>query len=426
MSADTASSGKPVTMSRPLPAVTVAVPRDGQGPAQRTGTRSVVPDDLAGRARSPWRAAFLAALAVWSSGTVMHLVVSALASQLGRTDQGPTLWGIALAWNGWDAGHYVRIAESGYHLGPGFPAFFPLFPLLVHVVDVVLPVGALVSSLLVANAAAFGALAMLHRLAEHEFGPRVAQRATWYLAAFPMGFYLFIGYNASLFMLLAVGALYAARRGNWWLAGALGALSSATRLFGLLLMVPLAIEYLRQIGWRPHRLRLDVLGLALVPLGVVGYSVYCMVELGSPLAFAVAQDEWGRRYTVPGGAWVIAVQQMGGLWEWRTFAAVLDTGTTLIAVLLLILCVVGPFRFRRDQMYLVVHAGLTLLLLMSTEVGGRAMQSAPRYTMEAVAVFFVLARMGAHQVVDRAVLVIGVALHAAFLVIFMSGTVLVA
>ncbi|MDI6099578.1 mannosyltransferase family protein [Actinoplanes sp. NEAU-A12] len=390
------------------------------------GTPAGAPD--VAPAHRPWRSAFLASLSIWAATTVLHLAVSALAWLPRKGGPAPDLWMIALSWNGWDAGHYVRIAESGYHLGPGFPAFFPLYPLLINVIDAVLPGGPLVSALVVANAAAFGALAVLYRLADHEFGPRVAQRAAWYLAAFPMGFFLFIGYNESLFLLLAVGALYAGRRGHWWLAGMLGALSSATRLFGLLLMAPLAVEYLRQVGWRPRRIRPDVLGLALVPLGVVSYSIYCMVELGSPLAFSIAQNEWGRRYTIPGEAWLIAIGQMDerGLMEPATLAAILDAGTTLIAVVLLILCVVGPFKFRRDQMYLVVQGGLTLLMLMSTEVGGRAMQSAARYAMEAVAIFFVLGRMGANQVVDRSVLVIGVGLHAVFLVVFMAGSFLVA
>ena len=389
---------------------------------------TAVPAPLAPPIRRPWPAAFRAALAVWSVITVVHLAVSALAWLPRPGGPVPDPWMIFLGWNRWDAGHYVRIAESGYHLGPGFPAFFPLYPLLVHAGDAVLPGGALVSALVVANAAAFGALAMLHRLAEHEFGPRVAHRAIWYLAAFPTGFFLFIGYNESLFLLLAVGALYAGRRGHWWLAGTLGALSSATRLFGVLLIAPLAVEYLRQIDWRPRRIRWDVLGLALVPLGVVAYAVYCAVVLGNPLAFSRAQDQWGRRYTVPGEAWLIAVRQADGhrLLAPSTLGAILDAGTMLVAVALLILCVKGRFRFRRDQVYLVVQAALTLVLLMSTEVGGRSMQSAARYAMEAIAVFLVLARIGANQVADRAVLVIGVALHAVFLVIFMAGTFLVA
>jgi hypothetical protein len=383
------------------------------------------PERAAAPDRRPWRSALLAALAVWSAMTVAHLAVSAFAWLPGLGGRPRDLATMLLGWNRWDAGHYVRIAESGYHLGPGYPAFFPLYPLLIHLGDAVLPGDALISALVVANLAAVGALAVLHRLAEHEFGPQVAQRATWYLAAFPTGFFLFIGYNESLFLLLAVGALYAGRRGHWWLAGALGALSSATRLFGLLLMAPLAVEYVRQRGWR---LRPDVLGLALVPLGVVGYSIYCAVELGNPLAFSVAQDQWGRRYTFPGEAWVIAVRQMDGhsLMAPASLAGFLDAGTTLVAVILLVMAVTGRFRFRRDQLYLVVQAALTLVLLMSTEVNGRSMQSAARYTMEAVAIFLVLARMGANPIVDRAVLTVGIALQAVLLTVFMAGTFLIA
>ncbi|GAA0815272.1 mannosyltransferase family protein [Spirilliplanes yamanashiensis] len=389
--------------------------------------RVAAPGDAPPPARRPWRAACRAAAAVWAAATVVHLAVTALA-WLPRGGRAPDLWSVVLDWNRWDAGHYVRIAESGYHLGPGFPAFFPLFPMLVRAADVVLPGGALVGALVVANAAAFGALAVLHRLAEHEFGPEVAQRAAWYLAVFPTGFFLFIGYNESLFLLLAVGALYAARRGHWWLAGALGALASATRLFGLLLLLPLAIEYLRHRGWRPRRIRADVLGLALVPLGVVAYAAYCWVDLGDPLAFSTAQDQWGRRYTIPGESWLIAVRQGAGHGPLHpaTLGAALDAGTVLVAAVLLALCVWGPYRFRRDQLYLVAYSALTLVLLMSTEVGGRAMQSSARYAMEAVAVFLVLARLGARPVVDRVVLTTGVALQAVLLTAFMAGTFLVA
>ncbi|PRY30015.1 mannosyltransferase family protein [Pseudosporangium ferrugineum] len=376
----------------------------------------------------PWRPALLAALAVWSTSFVVHLMVGALAwlTYQGR-GPAPDPWSIAVRWNGWDAVHYVSIAEQGYHLGPGYPAFFPLFPMLIHVVNPILPGDGVVAALVLANAAAFGALALLYRLAELELGAEVARRAAWYLAVFPTGFFLFIGYNESLFLLLIVGSLYAARRGNWWLAGMLGALSSATRLFGVLLIVPLAVEYLRQVGWRPRRIRPDVLALALVPLGLVGYSIYCLVDLGSPLQFSIAQDEWGRRYTFPGVAWVTSVRQIAGhgLLDKHALGGMLDAGTVLVAVVLLILCVRGPFRLRRDQMYLVVQGAIGLIMLMSTEVGGRSMQSSARYAMEAVAIFLVLGRIGAHPVVDRAVLVIGASLHAVLLVVFMAGSFLV-
>jgi hypothetical protein len=380
-----------------------------------------VPEIIRGPAvRSPWHRAARAAVAVWATMTVIHLAVTALSWLTDRGAPQPDWTTLLLRWNFWDAQHYVTIAERGYHVGPGYPAFFPLYPLLVKLAG-----GGVAGALLVANLAALGALAVLHRLAEHEFGPMVAQRTIWYLAAFPTGFFLFIGYNEGLFILLAAGTLYAARRGHWWLAGALAGLSSATRLFGLLLVVPLAIEYVRRCRLR---LRPEVLSLGLVPLGAVAYSVYCLIDLGSPVQFSIAQDQWSRRYTFPGEAWLISVRQVGehGLLSAGGLGGLLDAGTVLLAVVLLVLCVAGPVKFRRDQLYLVVYSGLTLVLLMSTEVGIRAMQSSARYTMEALAIFLVLARIGVNRTVDRAVLAVGVALQSVLLVLFMAGTFLVA
>ena len=393
------------------------------------------PADLT--AAGAWRRAFAAAGLVWLACHVGYLAITmvsrmadpgwiGLRSALGTWRQSDTHWYLIIAADGYGPGDDGwSVAERG---DERVTAFFPLYPMLIQALDPVLPGGGVASALVVAHAAAFGALVVLYRLADYEFGPRVAQRAAWYLAAFPMGFFLFLGYNESLFLLLMVGALYAGRRGHWWLAGTLGALSSATRLFGVLLIAPLAVEYLRQVGWRPRRVRTDVLGLALVPLGVVGYSLYCLVEFGNPLQFSVAQDQWGRRYTFPGEAWLISIRQVAGHGplDKATLGTLVDAGTILLAVILLILCVKGPFKFRPDQRYLVVQAGITLVTLMSTEVGGRSMQSAARYAMEAVAIFLVLARMGANQMADRAILMTGAALQAVFLVVFMAGTFLVA
>ncbi len=54
------------------------------------------------------------------------------------------------------------------------------------------------------------------------------------------------------------------------------------------------------------------------------------------------------------------------------------------------------------------------------------MQSSARYLLEAVVVFLVLARMGASQTIDRAIVIVGSSLQAIFLIIFISGRFLVA
>ncbi|MEA2375976.1 MAG: hypothetical protein QOD53_2439, partial [Thermoleophilaceae bacterium] len=54
-----------------------------------------------------------------------------------------------------------------------------------------------------------------------------------------------------------------------------------------------------------YPLRPDVLWLALVPLGVAGYSAYLGIKHGDALAWAHLQDAWFRHFAGP----------FGGLWE---------------------------------------------------------------------------------------------------------------
>jgi hypothetical protein len=144
----------------------------------------------------------------------------------------------------WDSVWYLRIADSGYGDSAPRAAFFPLYPLLVRAVAT--PFGASEGALLVAayalSLAAFvAALFLLHRLTELELGRRVARPTLLLLAVFPAAVYFGAPYSESLFLLLAVGAFYAARSGHWAWAGTCAGLASGTRSAGLLLLIPLAM-----------------------------------------------------------------------------------------------------------------------------------------------------------------------------------------
>ena len=67
---------------------------------------------------------------------------------------------------------------------------------------------------LVSLAAFLGALVLLHRLTELELGRRLARPTLLLLAVFPAAVYFGAPYSESLFLLLAVGAFYAARSGT--------------------------------------------------------------------------------------------------------------------------------------------------------------------------------------------------------------------
>jgi hypothetical protein len=214
-------------------------------------------------------------------------------------------------WAQWDARHYVEIAVTGYQPPTASfsnIAFFPLYPLLIRVVLLVIgrvdvETGAFVG-LVIANAALFVALLYLSALLARDYDLSLARRAVLYMLVFPTTLFLSSVYAESLFLATAVASLYHARSGEWYRAGAAGLLAALTRPFGLLLMVPIAIELWRQRA--PLRAWPAVAG-PLLGLGVfVGYLWWLF---GDPLAYFHAGAAWGRGFNAP---WEVALAYLRG------------------------------------------------------------------------------------------------------------------
>ncbi|HEU5252397.1 MAG TPA: mannosyltransferase family protein [Solirubrobacterales bacterium] len=224
----------------------------------------------------------------------------------------------------WDAKHYLAIAYDGYvESGEGLTpqeyrfAFFPLYPATVGVLGGWgTSAGAtLIAAYAVSLSCFFAALALLHRLVTIELGERLAAPTLLLLSFFPTAFFFGIPYSESMFLLLAVGAFLAARTGHWATAGVVLALASATRVPGLLLVVPVALLYLYgpradaepepARGRRPrYRLRPDFAWLLLAPLGLLAFSLYLHFAVGNGLAWSDAQALFGRHNVDPfSGAW---------------------------------------------------------------------------------------------------------------------------
>ncbi|MET0614167.1 MAG: mannosyltransferase family protein [Thermoleophilaceae bacterium] len=203
----------------------------------------------------------------------------------------------------WDSVWYLTIADSGYGGSTARAAFFPLYPLLVRGVGTVFGgshAALLIAAFLVSLAAFVAALTLLYRLTELELGRRLARPVLLLLAVFPAAVYFGAPYSESLFLLLAVGAFYAARTGYWAWAGACAGLASATRSAGLFLLLPLVL-----IWWdaRPRRAG-DAAWLLLAPLGIAAYAAWLGLVEGDALRFLDVQEAWSRHLAVPlAGAW---------------------------------------------------------------------------------------------------------------------------
>ena len=153
------------------------------------------------------------------------------------TSPGRSWHHVVTAWERFDAQWYLRIAADGYRVDDASAAFFPLYPLLTRLVGAALGDAWLLGAYLVSNVALVVALTVLYRLTALELSEAAARRTVLYLAVFPTALFLYAPYTESLFLALVVGALYAARRSAWALAGVLGALAALTRSTGLLLVL---------------------------------------------------------------------------------------------------------------------------------------------------------------------------------------------
>jgi hypothetical protein len=207
----------------------------------------------------------------------------------------------------WDATWFLQIAHDGY-VDTTHAAFFPLYPFLARAVGLLFG-SALVGGIVVSFAAGIVALAVLHRLAVLELGPRAAHAAVWLLACFPAAFFLSAVYSESLFLALSLGSVYAARTDRWGWAGVLGGLAATTRSAGVVLLVALAVLWWQSSARRPR----DLLMLGLVPGGLAAYCLGLAAAGLDGMAPFDAQEQWFRHFAGPYvGAWDGAVAAWDG------------------------------------------------------------------------------------------------------------------
>ena len=411
----------------------------------------------------------------------------------------------------WDAAWYLVIAHYGYR--PEFgaftaprDAFFPLYPLGLRALSDV-GLAPVIAGVAFSVTAFMTALYALHRLTALEVtrlrrgasargigapdktgdaprarggplgflglagrGPGSVRLATldsrWVarlavlLTAFaPMAFYFSAIYSESLYLALSVGLFLSARRGRWATAATLGALASATRSTGVVLILPLLLLYLYgpredrepervrtrrsdalvagysladRARWmlagftdalRPrYRLRRDALWLALVPLGLALYMAHLALAGGDPLAPFHAEAVWKRHFAGPyGGIWDGAKAAFAGLRQLLSFqrghnyypvaggSPFIDAGHNVLLFAFLLLAIpmlVGVLRLLPLAYGAYVLAALALPL--SYPVVPQPLMSLPRFLLVLfpLNIWLAVTLVSRPRVLTRAVLVV--------------------
>jgi hypothetical protein len=302
-------------------------------------------------------------------------------------------------WTHWDGAWYSEIATGGYgERAPTSTAFFPLYPSLMRL-GIILWGGPALWGILISLSATLFALFFLYRIAENLYGSRAGRAATLALAFFPTAFFLNAVYTEALFLALTTGSVWAVRvHRNLLLAGLLGCLASATRNLGVILLVPLFFEWLR------NRREFGLKGLAsliLVPAGLLAYVAFLGGRFGEPFIFARQQSEhWGHELSNP-------FATLARAWQTARYGArylldpellfistspvpTLDASNTLnFAFLILFLMLIG-IGFAVLPPGLSLYTSLIVLLGVLTPAPSFPLMSLPRFVLGAFPVFLVL------------------------------------
>ena len=312
-----------------------------------------------------------------------------------------------------DANWYEAIAQRGYERIPYAGdkphnwAFFPLFPMLWRMAAYLtgeFPLTGMVLSHIFFLAALF----FVHRSAlAFGFTTAIADRSVAYLAIFPTSYFYSMPLTESLFLLLTAACIYLAKRGRWWTAGVIGALASATRAPGILVLPALMIIYWQAFGgdWRDKKAwaaalwRKELASLLIVPLGIVSYMIFLHAITGNAFAFKDILGAWGRS----SGFFLITLVRyftnpllIAASWDFR----VLNAAGACLAL------AGGVMLLKWRQWALGVYTLLAVIATLSSLV----LQSQARYAMVLFPAFIALAVLGERRRANEVIRAVSIGL----------------
>ncbi len=379
------------------------------------------------RALPPWALPLLTfqPFSVWLGARIGLTLLALLAGVMlpGLAPKGTAMWygspggpdltavvdRFAGVWTRWDGQWYLKIATEGYQPNDGTAAFFPLYPWILRATGWLAGERYIWAGILLSSLFFLAAMVLFHRLVRLDFHPKDAGRATLYMAAFPMAFFFWAVYSESLFLLLAVGTLLAARSHRWWLAALAISLAVWTRSSGLLLLLPLGWELWRAYhppaptdphAMPPARPRtLNLFAPALPMLSLVGFLLFAAIRFGDALAPLEAQTGWNRHFSWPWQTVVEGFQAAAGM-DFRFQPE--NQSWTYFAVLALALFLGAlSLRWLRGSYSLYLWAGIIFPLFSATP--HNPLLSYPRFFIVLFPAFITLALIGrnryAHQII---------------------------
>lgn len=308
------------------------------------------------------------------------------------------------AFGGFDGAQYITLVREGYNTYT--QAYFPLYFLIVKAVSFIFPTphsprpyNDLLSALLVSNACFLAGLHVFNKYLGLLF-EKHKKPIVWcivLLLTFPTSFFFGAVYTEGLFFLLFASSLYFLKKKNHWLAGLFAALSSASRLMGVFLLIPFVFSLVG--SRREGKLKSKLTGLfTLTPLiGLAIYCIYLWITVGDPFFFFNSQPAFGANRSTS----LVPLPQVYYRYlkifltaapNFQYFISVLEFAVFTLVFIILILDLVHQLRQKTKNLEMI---GLNIFsfanILLPTLTG--TFSSIPRYALFSVSFFLYLARV---------------------------------
>lgn len=330
--------------------------------------------------------------------------------------------------SGIDASSYLGIAENGYvtegdarfHI-----VFFPFFPNLIRVVQAFVG-NYLVSGFIVSNITSIVAALVAYELAALDMHRKNAMRVVKYIFIFPAAFFFFIPMTEALFLTLSLMCLYFVRKKEWLIGCLCGALAAYTRSPGVLLIVPVAIEFGRDLMGNYkllskkvfiHRIISAVCFLAIISTGLLAYLFINYHVTGNAFQFSIYQREhWSQRFYLFFDTVRYQMEYAVGTFKSGDSRSFLGLWLpNLIAIFsALIIMFMGAKKIRPSYTaYFIVYFAFV--------VGATWLLSAPRYLLVAFPLAFAAVAITEEKSKDAILTVVSVAGSLLYLAMFVAG-----
>ncbi|HZM64468.1 MAG TPA: hypothetical protein VFB59_05015 [Candidatus Saccharimonadales bacterium] len=305
----------------------------------------------------------------------------------------------------WDGGWYEAILKGGYFNNPSAPVFYPLFPLLIWILQqATFHLLSLATLGIVINICAL----WLALVALYKIGRKIVTGHEWLVVLLflmaPAAFFMHMFYTEAVFCAIAFWAYWFALERKWLPMAALLALLTATRLPSMLIVGLCALEYLRAHQWSVTNTFKDktTLLFLLAPLGLIAYGLFLYVVRGDFLYMfhAYASEQlWMYQSFNPN---IIATIYQAGIESIRIVTGhegqIVNTLFPLFSLAVLVTAsIYAIIVARQKQSEVLLPLGLFGLAAMVLFTLNNNIVSVHRYVLPCLVVFVAIAHMYAKK-----------------------------